>query len=157
MHLSYQHSYPASADDVVALMANPDFLGDVADHAGATSHSVRVEGRTTHMEMALVAPKDITKFVGSSINVTERLTWGDPDAQGVRRGTIEFKVAGLPVNINARAILTPTGPASSRATYEGDLDVKIPLMGKKIEKMVAPNIDDAFAGLERRADHWLTR
>lgn len=157
MHLSYKHSYPASGDDVVSLMANPDFISDVAEHAGATSHDVRIEGRTTHMEMALQAPSDIRKFVGSTIHVTERLTWGDPDARGVRRGTIEFSVAGLPVNISAAAVLTPTGPSSSTATYEGDLNVKIPLVGKKVESLVAPSIDDAFAGLERRAKHWLTR
>ncbi len=157
MHLSYKHSYPASPDDVVALMANPDFISDVAEHAGATSHDVRIEGRTTHMEMALAAPSDIRKFVGSTINVTERLTWGDPGADGVRRGTIEFSVAGVPVNVTAAAVLTPTGPSSSTATYDGDLNVRIPLVGKKVESLVAPSIDDAFAGLERRAAHWLTR
>ncbi len=156
MHLSYKHSYPASSDEVVALMANPDFISDVAEHAGATSHDVRIEGRTTHMEMALVAPNDIRKFVGNTIHVTEALTWGDPDARGVRHGNIEFSVAGLPVNVNADAVLSPTGPASCLATYEGDLNVKIPLVGKKVESLVAPSIDDAFAGLERRAIHWLT-
>ena len=156
MHLSYQHSYPASSDAVVALMANPEFIADVAEHAGATSHDVRIEGRTTHMAMALEAPSNIRKFVGSTIHVTERLTWGDPDPQGVRHGTIEFSVAGLPVNISAAAVLTPTGEASSTATYEGDLNVKIPLVGKKVESLVAPSIDDAFAGLERRARYWLT-
>lgn len=157
MHLSYQHSYPASPDDVVALMANPDFITDVAEHAGATSHSVRIEGRTTHMEMGLPAPSEVRKFVGSTINVTEKLTWGDPDADGVRRGTIEFAVAGMPVNVTANAVLKPTGVATSAATYEGDLNVKIPFVGKKVEAQVAPSINDAFAGLERRATDWLTR
>ncbi len=157
MHLSYKHNYPASSDEVVALMGNPDFISDVAEHAGATSHDVRIEGRTSHMEMALEAPSDIRKFVGSTIHVTERLTWGDPDPTGVRHGTIDFSVAGLPVHISAAAVLTPSGASNSTATYEGDLNVKIPLVGKKVESLVAPSIDDAFAGLERRATHWLNR
>lgn len=157
MHLSYQHNYPASPDDVVALMANPDFIADVAEHAGSTSHSVRIEGRSTHMEMTLPAPSDVRKLLGSTISVTERLTWGDPDADGVRRGTIEFIVSGLPVNVTADAVLKSTGPSSSAATYEGELNVMIPFVGKKVEAQVAPSINDAFAGLERRAAVWLTR
>lgn len=157
MHLSYRHTYAASTDDVVALMANPDFITDVAEHSGATSHDVRIEGPTTHMEMALQAPSDVAKFVGRTIHVTQRLTWGEPDAQGVRRGTIDFVVAGMPVSVAAAAVLTPTGPQSSVGTYEGDLNVRIPLVGKKVEAQVAPSINDAFDGLERRAQAWLSR
>lgn len=157
MHLSYRHTYAASTDDVVALMANPDFITDVAEHSGATSHDVRIEGPTTHMEMALEAPSDVAKFVGKTIHVTQRLTWGQPDNHGVRRGTIDFAVAGMPVSITAAAVLTPTGPESSVGTYEGDLNVRIPLVGKKVETLVAPSINDAFNGLERRAEAWLSR
>ncbi len=157
MHLSYRHTYAASPDEVVALMANPDFITDVAKHSGATSHDVRIEGATTHMEMALEAPSDVAKFVGKTIHVTQRLTFGPPDAQGVRKGTVDFGVAGMPVNVVAAAVLTPTGPKSCTGTYEGDLNVRIPLVGKKVESLVAPSINDAFDGLERRAQEWLAR
>lgn len=157
MHLSYRHTYKGSSDDVVALMANPAFITDVAEHSGATSHEVRVDGATTHMKLVLEAPKDVAKFVGRTINVTQRLTWGAADAEGVRHGTVDFDVAGMPVNVSVAARLTRTGPDSCVGTYEGDLQVRIPLVGKKVESLVAPSIDDAFAGLERRADDWLTR
>jgi len=35
--------------------------------------------------------------------------------------------------------------------------VKIPLVGKKIEAQVEPMIARAFAGIERRAQAWLTQ
>ena len=41
--------------------------------------------------------------------------------------------------------------------YEGELKVKIPLVGKKVEAQVEPFIVQAFAGMERRARVWLTR
>ncbi|WP_158600625.1 DUF2505 domain-containing protein [Tessaracoccus antarcticus] len=157
MHLSYRHTYQGSTDAVVSLMANADFITDVAEHSGATSHTVRIEGATTHMEMALEAPSDVAKFVGKTIHVTQRLAWGPADSQGVRRGTVDFGVAGMPVNVSAAAVLTPTGPDSCVGTYDGDLNVRIPLVGKKVETLVAPSINDAFAGLERRADEWLSR
>lgn len=157
MHLSYRHTYDASTDAVVALMANPAFLADVAEHAGATSHDVRVEGATTHMEMSLEAPREVAKFVGSTIRVTQSLTWGAPDAEGVRRGTVDIQVAGVPVTAAASALLTPTGPNSCVGTYEGELSVRIPFVGKKVEAMVAPSINDAFDGIERRSKEWLKR
>ena len=157
MHLSYRHTYKGSSDDVVALMANPAFITDVAEHAGATSHEVRVEGATTHMSLDLEAPRDVAKFVGRTIHVTQRLTWGAADAQGVRTGTVDFDVKGVPVNVSVEARLTPSGPYSCVGTYEGDLNVRIPLVGRKVETLVAPSINDAFDGLERRADAWLSR
>ncbi|MDO5736555.1 MAG: DUF2505 domain-containing protein [Propionibacteriaceae bacterium] len=157
MHLSYRHTYDASADAVIALMANPDFLSDVATQSGATSHDVRIEGPTTHMEMALEAPADVAKFVGKTIHVTQSLTWGNPDAQGTRRGTVDIAVAGLPIKMAAVAVLSPTGPDTSVGTYEGDLNVRIPLVGKKVESLVAPSINDAFDGIQRRAQEWLKR
>lgn len=157
MHLSYRHTYDASTDTVVALMANPAFLADVAEHAGATSHDVRVEGATTHMEMSLEAPREVAKFIGNTIRVTQSLTWGDPDGEGVRRGTVDIQVAGVPVNASASALLTPTGPNSCVGTYEGELNVRIPFVGKKVETMVAPSINDAFDGIERRSKEWLKR
>ena len=157
MHLSYRHTYDASTDAVVALMANPDFLSDVAEHSGATSHDVRVVGATTQMEMALEAPADVARFVGKTIHVTQALAWGPPGADGVRHGTVDIAVAGMPIKISASAVLVPTGPDSSVGTYEGDLNVRIPLVGKKVESLVAPSINDAFDGIERRAQEWLRR
>lgn len=157
MHLSYRHTYDASTDAVVALMATPEFLVDVAEHAGATNPEVRIEGATTHMEMSLEAPREVAMFIGKTIRVTQRLTWGEPDAEGVRRGTVDISVSGVPVNTSAAAVLSPTGPNSSVGTYEGELNVRIPLVGKKVESMVAPSINDAFDGIERRAQEWLRR
>lgn len=157
MHLSYRHTYNGSTDAVVALMANPDFLSDVAEQSGAISHDVRVVGATTHMEMSLEAPADVARFVGKTIHVTQELTWGPPAADGVRQGTVDIAVAGMPIKISASAVLSPTGVDSSVATYEGDLNVRIPLVGKKVESLVAPSINDAYDGIERRAQEWLSR
>lgn len=157
MHLSYQHTYAASPDAVVELLTTPAFLVDVAEHAGATNPQVRIEGDSTYMEMSLEAPKDVAKFVGTTIRVTQRLRWGSADADGVRRGTVDITVGGVPVNASAAAVLNPTGPDSSVGTYEGELTVRIPLVGKKVESKVAPSINDAFDGIERRAREWLQR
>lgn len=63
---------------------------------------------------------------------------------------------GMPVDVHADAVLTPEGEATV-GRYSGELKVKIPLVGKKVEAQVEPFIREAFAGIERRAAVWLAR
>ena len=71
-------------------------------------------------------------------------------------GTVTVDVVGMPVDVNAQAEMLPKDGATE-GRYTGDLKVKIPLVGKKVEAQVEPFIRDAFAGLERRAADWLSR
>ena len=75
----------------------------------------------------------------------------------MRKGNFTVDIAGAPVTVEADATLSPTGPSSSEAVYVGELTVKIPLVGKKVEAQVEPMIARAFAGIERRAQDWLSR
>lgn len=157
MKLNYSHEYHGSTDDVVALFRNPEFIEDVAKHAGALEHTVTVEGDTTHLRLTLPAPSAIAPFVGKGIKIAQSFAWGDPDEAGTRRGTVTVDVAGVPVAVEAQGLLSPNGENASTAQYEGDLEVKIPLVGKKVESQVEPMIKSAFAGIERRVNAWLTK
>lgn len=157
MELSYVQSYAGSPERVVDLMRNEAFITDVAEHAGALSHEVTVDGDTLRLAMALGAPSDLAKFIGSTINLVQTFRWGEPDAAGVRRGQVDVDVKGMPVTVKAGGELRRTGDEASEARFTGDLRVNIPLVGKKVERQVEPFIADAFGGLERRANAWLTR
>lgn len=157
MELHYTQSYPASADRVAELMRDEDFLADVAQHGGATRHRVTIDGNTTRLEMTLPAPSDVAKVIGASIDLVQTMTWGQPDATGVRRATFDVSVPRMPVTVKATGELRPQGDSAATATFDGDLKVNIPLVGKKVERQVEPFISQAFAGLERRAAAWLAR
>lgn len=157
MHLNFTHQYNGSTDRVVELLRNPEFIRDVASHAGAASSDVRVDGDVVHLDMELPAPASVAKIVGGAVRLTQTMSWGAPDAQGVRQGRMDVDVKGAPVNVDAAGSLHPTGDQSSRADFQGDLNVRIPLVGKKLEAQVAPMITQAFAGIERRANEWLAR
>lgn len=158
MHLQFSHQYNGSSDRVVQLMRNPEFIADIASHAGARAHKVRIDGDVANLEMELLAPESMSKFLGRGVKLSQRISWGEPDAQGVRTGTMEIDVKGAPVKVDATGVLSPTGEQSSRAEFEGDLNVKIPLVGKKLESQVLePMIRDAFAAIERRTNEWLAR
>ncbi|MCC2592797.1 DUF2505 domain-containing protein [Tessaracoccus sp. OS52] len=156
MQLTYHHTYNGTPEQVVALMRNKDFIADVAKHAGATSHEVTVEGTVVTLRMSLPVPGEVARFVGKDVNMVQRFEWGSPQADGTSRGNVDVDVKGMPINVAAVAVLKPLGEATA-GDYSGDLNVKLPLVGGKVEKMVAPFIEKAFAGIERRAQEWLAR
>ncbi len=156
MQLAFQHTYPAGPDAVAQLLRDEAFLADVAQHAGALSHSSRIEGDTTHLAMEIPAPDDVQKFVGRSVNLQLTMRFDAATADGSRPGHVTVEVPGMPVDASARARLTPQGDHTV-GDYDGELKVRIPLVGKKVEAKVEPFVVAAFAGMEERARVWLTR
>ncbi len=157
MDLNYTHEFNGTPAQVAELFRNEAFIDDVAKHAGATEHSVTIDGAVTNLDLTLPAPESIAKFFGKGIKIKQSFSWGSPDADGVHKGTFTVDIVGAPVTVTADATLSPTGEASSRAVYVGELNVKIPLVGKKVEGQVEPMIARAFAGIERRAQAWLAQ
>ena len=155
MDLNFTHDYNGPAEKVAELLRTKEFIDDVAAHAGAQSHDVRIEGNTTHLDMALPTPANIAKFVGSTIKLTQTMSFTDPAADGSRRGQVKVDVAGAPVSVDLASLLKPVTDTTSQATYTGTLNVKIPLVGRKVEAQIEPMIREAFAGIERRANAWL--
>lgn len=156
MKLAFTHTFPAPPAEVGALMSNEEFLKDVADHAGAVGHSTRINGNSTELEMEIPAPENVQKAVGKTVKLALDMHFGAPDAAGVVPGHVEVKVPGMPVDakVDARIVPTETG---STAHYDGELKVKIPLIGKKVEAQVEPFVVRAFKGIESRANAWLSR
>ena len=156
MDLDYTHQYAAAPSSVVALMRNEEFIADVARHAGALEHNVSIGQDSTRLEMKLRVPGTLSKFVGQTVSLTQVFRFQPAEADGSVRGVVDVEVPGMPITVNAAALLSPEG-AGTRGRYTGDLAVRIPLVGKKVEGLIEPFIRDAFAGLERRAGVWLAR
>ena len=156
MKLAFQHSYPAPPRDVAALLRNEAFLDDVAQHAGAVQHTVAVGDVGTRVDMMLPAPEHVQKVLGKTVKISILMAFSDESSDGTIPGTVNVDVPGMPVEASATSKLTPTSTGTV-GDYEGELKVKIPLVGKKVEAQVEPFIIQAFAGMERRARVWLTR
>ncbi|WP_297741261.1 DUF2505 domain-containing protein [uncultured Tessaracoccus sp.] len=156
MKLAFQHSYPAPPRDVAALLRNEAFLDDVAQHAGAVQHTVVTGDVGTRIDMTLPAPDHVQKVLGKTVKVSILLAFSDETSDGTIPGTMNVDVPGMPVEARATSKLVPTSTGTV-GDYAGELKVKIPLVGKKVEAQVEPFIVQAFAGMEKRAHVWLTR
>lgn len=157
MDLNYTHVFNGTPTQVAELFRNQEFIEDVAKHAGALEYSVRIDGDVSHLDLSLPAPESLSKFFSKGIKLSQSFSWGEPDVSGTRKGNFTVDVVGAPVTVTADATLVPTGEATSQATYVGELNVKIPLVGNKLEATIEPMIARAFAGIERRAQAWLAQ
>ena len=156
MKLAFQHSYPATPEQVVALLRNEEFIADVAQHAGAVDHEATITDDATKLEMEIAAPAKVQSVLGKTVKLGLTMRFGEARADGSVEGHVDVDVPGYPVDAWADAVLEPGGEGTV-GKYDGEVKVKIPLIGKKVEGQVEPFMIQAFEGIERRARVWLTR
>lgn len=156
MQLAFTQSYPAAPSDVASLLRNEEFIVDVANHAGAVDHAVRIDGNRTELDMEIPSPENVQKMIGKTVKLALTMQFEEARPDGVVPGRVTVKVPGAPVDAFADATLAPGGEGTV-GTYDGEIKVKIPLVGKKAEAQIEPFVVRAFNGIERRARVWLTK
>ena len=155
--------YPGrTVQEVRAMLADPAFRQAVCDYQAVEDSQVSVEEYDdgsmtvdTHRTYgADFVPSFARKFVGASIEVVQREEWTATDA------TYELTIPGKPGEMHGRARLTQQG-GDAVETIEGEVKVGIPLVGGKLEDMVAGVLENGFraenkVGLKWLAGEWRT-
>ncbi|WP_058233793.1 DUF2505 domain-containing protein [Devriesea agamarum] len=153
---------PAGPDTVAAMYADPAYqtMRGQAMHAPETDTSVTgtPDGHFTVTARrkidASVLPEKARAFAGSGLDTTETQTWNAPEGDGSRHGTLVLEVSGMPVRVEAGVSVRPEGD-SSRIDIDGDVNVKIPLLGARLEKAMAPRIANLLRAEEQAAARYL--
>lgn len=148
--------FPADPETVFALMINEDFLEEVAKEAGATDSLIMVDGLTSKSTRTLPAPAEAQKFTGPTIKIVEERVWSAARPDGARTATLTLTSPGQPMTMPGTVELRPEGD-HTRIDFSGDLKVNIPLVGKKLEKMSAPAVEDGIYAEQRVGLRWLQK
>lgn len=148
MEISTSLVFPADPVTVFAMVTDPGFLEEVAREARATECSVNVQGLTTTSSRSLQAPAEAEKITGPAIHIVETRTWSAAAPDGSRTANLDLRVSGQPITMDGNIRLRPAGN-HTRIDIAGDLKVKIPLIGKKLEKLAAPAVEDGIRAEER--------
>lgn len=154
MQINARHTYPAPPDRVVAMMRTESFLDQLAKRSGALSHSVDVSSPVATLRLEVPAPESLSTFIGKAITLVQSFRWDAGSPDGTRRGTLDVEVPGMPITMNASGLLSPDGDQTI-GEYAGDFTVRIPIVGRKVEKAALPFITDALDGLQRVGTDWL--
>ena len=158
MRFHHTNTYPGSAEQVHAMLADPAFRKEVC----ASIHSVEcsvdvvemVSGVTIEVRQTQVArkiPPMAQKLIGEHVEIVQRELW-----TGHLEGTFEMGIPGKPGHLHGTLALQEQGETCVQA-FEGDLKVNVPLVGARLEGLVSDLLRKALAAEERVGLSWLGR
>jgi len=163
MRITTSYEYPASPQDVFAMMADPAFQAAKCEATHPLSHteSVTPKGDQTEIITARVLPTDgfpdfARSMIGPKVKVTETLMWSPASVDGSRTGTITIGIGDAPVGMKGTLRLSPTA-AGSRVDIDGELKARIPLVGGRVENAAEGPIRAAVDKEQEVGRAWLAR
>lgn len=154
MQISATALFPADPVRVFAMQTDRAFLEEVCRLGGAVAYEVEAIGNRTKMSRSMPSPDVARKFVGDTITVVETYLWGAASADGTRIADLVVDVPGTPGRMTGAAVLSPT-PSGSQIVVSGDLVVRLPLVGRKLEQAAAPALTAGVEVQEKVARRYL--
>ena len=154
MELREMLDYDAPPDRVFAMLCDSSWREQVCKESGALRWDVRVEAAGDRATVTVVrvlparVPDMVRSMVGETIDTVQTEQWGAPAADGSRRADFHVQIKGQPATVTGEVRLQPHG-SGTRETAVGDVRVKIPFIGKRIEPEIAKAIR-AGIGVEHR-------
>jgi Protein of unknown function (DUF2505) len=146
----------ATIEQVHEMLATPAFREQVCESQGYVRHTVQIErdgqGMTVTIDQIQEAtgiPGFAKKFVGDEINIVQAEDWTSPE-----KGNIHVTIPGKPGEMSGTALLTED-PDGTTETVNLSVKVNIPLVGGKIEGLIADLLTKALRAEHRVGVKWL--
>ncbi len=158
---TFDQEFAADPADVLAMLQDPEYVRLKAERTGGRDVEVGVETADGALVVICqrVLPADVPSyarsFVGESITVTERQVWGDADEAAVATATVTVDFHA-PVAYAGRIDLTATSGGSA-ARNSGQFRASVPLIGGKVERLVAEQTERYLTKELQVAREWLSR
>ena len=156
MHFRSELRYAAGADEVYAMLADPGFRDKVCVAARTVRHDVAItpdgQGMTVSIDQVQPAegiPSFAQKIVGHEIHVAQREHWTSPT-----QATLEVTIPGKPGHLKGTITLLEEG-GKTVETVEAEVRVHVPMVGGKLEKLIAQLLEAALRSEERVGEGWL--
>jgi len=136
--LSYDLAYEAPLTEVGRMLMDPAFREQVCDAQGVLRRTVTVGpdggGMKVVIDQVQAAqgiPGFARKFVGDEIQLVQTERWSD-----LENGRVEVVIPGKPGQMTGTITLRDSGGTTTE-TVEMEIRVSIPLVGGKIESLIA--------------------
>ncbi len=156
MKITARHTYDADPATVYAMLTDADWLAAVAQRSGAVRHEADVDGDSTRLTVALPAPSQVQRFTGDEFVVHVDQNWGKAATDGGRSGDLQISVEKMPATMTGTATLKPSGERTV-VDYDGDLEVRIPILGRKFEEAAAPYVKKVLDVQQTVGKSWLAK
>jgi hypothetical protein len=129
-----------------------------ADDAVLDKLSVSDDGHvdviTSHVLHADGLPALVSQFHHGDLRIRREEHW-QPVRDGQSTVTVSGVIAGAPVTLDGAGVLTPAG-SGSRLAVTLSIEVKVPLVGGKIETFIGGQLVDLLTAEQRFTTVWIT-
>lgn len=153
MKAGFFQDYPATPERLWQVFGQPDYPHRKYQAQGITAYQVRkFDARPDHISLDVERtlsvplhriPHFAQRFVHPEQTLHYLSNWRR-NGQGQADFDLEIVAAGLPLHITGKGELRLVGDSASRLSIEFDVKVSVPLIGSKVEKMVASFIEKSF-------------
>ncbi len=156
MRFEHEMRYDAAPEEVFAMLGEAVFREQVCEAQHASECTATVDGVDYTMSVVVDQkrpskgiPSFAKKFVGDTIHIRQREEWSSP-----RLATLDVSIPGKPAHMKGTISLRADGGGTVE-TVAGDVKVSIPLVGSKIEGLVAEILEHALLTEQRLGKAWL--
>lgn len=146
----------ATLAQVHEMLADPGFREKVCEYQQVLRHTVQIqaagEGVTVKIDQVQHAggvPGFARKFVSDEIHIVQTEEWTTPE-----KGTIHVSIPGKPGEMTGTAFLTED-PDGTTETVNMTIKVHIPIVGGKIEGLIAEMLIKALRAERKVGVDWL--
>jgi hypothetical protein len=154
--MTYDLTYDASLTDVGEMLMEPAFREQVCDAQGARRRNVTVgpDGGGMKVVVDMVLPTSgvpgfAKKFVGDEINLVQTEKWSD-----IEGGTVDVTIPGKPGQMTGTVTIRESGGTTTE-TVDMEIRVSIPLVGGKLESLIADLLRKALKAENRVGRQYL--
>ena len=156
MRFEHPLRYDAAPEEVFAMLGEAVFRERVCEAQHVTECTATVDGVDDTMSVMVDQkrpsegiPSFAKKFVGDTIHIQQREEWSSAtDAK------LDVSIPGKPGHLKGTITLRADGDGTVE-TVSGDLKVSIPLLGGKIEVLIAELLEHALLAEHRVGTAWL--
>jgi hypothetical protein len=147
------HSEQSSSGDVETVFAilSSERWAQLRDDALSDGSRVVRREQSAGGEVTLVLSRELPagvpgfleRFLPADGRVTQTDVWDAPSG-GTRSGTWRVDIPGAPARLGGTMRLEPT-PSGSRYVVDGEVQVRVPLIGGRAEGFIAPLVEKLAA------------
>ena len=156
--MRFEHTlrYDAPPEAVFAMLGEAVFREQVCEAQHTTEATAEVDGMDDTMTVTVDQrrpadgiPSFARKFVGDTIHIRQHEEW-----HSATDASLEVSVPAKPGHLKGSITLRPDGDGTVE-TVSGEIKVHIPLVGGKLEGLIAELLDHALRAEQRIGRIWL--
>jgi hypothetical protein len=129
-----------------------------ADDSTLDSMDVDIDGTvdviTTQVLRADRMPAVVTQFHRGDLRIRREERW-EPSVDGSATATVSGSIVGAPASLTGTAVLEPLGERAARLKFRATVEVKIPLIGGKLENFIGNQLVELLIHEQRFTTLWI--